>query len=784
MIRQLGNVWILDTENTSYVMRLLETGQIEHLYYGERLDIETEEEVDSLYEKHAFAPGNTNFFDGEHGTFSLEDMRLEMSSHGKGDIREPFVEVIHADGSFTSDFLYDHCSIEKGKRALRTLPSSYEEEYTVDELTLVLVDKSYRLTLELHYAVFEQRDVITKYARFVNTSEEEVCLTRLMSNQLDFETSGMVLTTFNGAWAREMNRHDHLVTAGKHVNSSFAGTSSSRANPFVMISLPDTTEDAGMCIGVNLVYSGNHYEALEVNSFGKTRFINGINPQSFAFYLEPGMEFEAPESVMTFSKAGFGGMSRNMHDFVRSCIVRGTWKKKGRPVLLNSWEAAYFDIDESKLLKLAKAGKDVGVELFVMDDGWFGHRNDDKSSLGDWFVNKKKLPKGLDGLCKKVNELGLDFGIWVEPEMVNVDSELYAAHPDWVIDIPGKPHSEGRNQRILDLCNDEVVDYLIEAMTEVFSSANIVYVKWDMNRIFSDYYSRTLSPKHQREVGHRYIMGLYRMMRTLTERFPEILFEGCAAGGNRFDLGILSYFPQIWASDDTDAVYRVNAQTNYSYGYPMNTVTAHVSACPNHQTLRNTPLTTRFNVAAFGVLGYEVNLCELKKEELEEIRTQISLYKQWREILQFGDFYRGRNGNIHEWTCVSKDKKNAVGLLMQELVQPNTVFEQYYAKGLDEHLLYKFSNRNLRYNIKEFGDLINTAAPIHVKKDSLLHNLIAKFVTMPGETECYVTKGKTLMGGVKVKQAFGATGYNEEVRFFQDFGSRIYFMNEVIVDEE
>ena len=473
-------------------------------------------------------------------------------------------------------------------------------------------------------------------------------------------------------------------------------------------------------------------------------------------------------------------MSQNMHHFVKECIVRGRWKNKIRPVLLNSWEASYFDINESKLLKLAKAGKDVGIELFVMDDGWFGKRDDDKSSLGDWHVNRKKLPNGVEGLCKKVNDLGLDFGIWVEPEMVNVDSELYRAHPDWVMDIPGKPHTEGRNQRILDLANPEVVDYLIAQMEKVFSSANIAYVKWDMNRIFSDVYSRYLPADRQGETAHRYILGLYRMMKTLTEEFPDILFEGCSSGGHSCDLGILSFFPQIWASDDTDAVYRANGQTGYSYGYPMNTVSAHVSACPNHQTLRTAPLETRFNVAAFGVCGYECNLCDMKKEELSEIKNQIEIYKNWRDVLQYGDFYRGRSGNIHEWTCVSRDKTKAVGMIMQELVEPNKQFEQYFPKGLDKKVKYIFSNRDLKYNIKYFGDLVNTASPIHIKQDSLMHNIVSKFVKMQGEKEEYIASGSTLMSGVKLTQGFAATGYNEETRFFQDFGSRIYFMEEYI----
>ena len=778
MIRQLDKVFILDTKNTTYCFQVLESGHLEHLYYGKKLRIDEADDVKSLAEKQAFPPGNSNVYDAKFQSLSLENMRLEMSSYGKSDIREPFIEVIHADGSYTSDFLYETAVIKKGKEPLETLPSSYEDNGELQELTVFLKDKQYGLTLELHYGVFEDRDVISRSAKFINTSDEVVKLTRLMSTQLDFEDAGYILTTFNGNWAREMYRHDALVGIGKMVNASYAGTSSNRANPFVMLSTQGTTEDTGLCYGFNLIYSGNHYEAVEVNSHGKTRIVTGINPQSFCFMIEPGQKFESPEAVMTVSCEGYNGMSHHMHEFVRECIVRGEWKKKVRPVLLNSWEAAYFDIKESKLLKLAKAGKEAGIELFVMDDGWFGTRNDDKQSLGDWHVNKKKLPGGLKSLCDKVNALGLDFGIWVEPEMVNTESGLYKAHPEWVMEIPGKPHSEGRNQRILDFANPEVVDFITEQMTNIFSSANISYVKWDMNRIFSDYYSQYLKPEQQGEVAHRYMMGLYRLMKTLTERFPHILFEGCASGGNRFDLGILCYFPQIWASDDTDAIYRAKGQTGYSYGYPMSVVTAHVSACPNHQTLRMTPLATRFNVAAFGVLGYECNLCDMKKEEVAEIKEQIALYKKWREVLQFGTFYRGRSGKLHEWTCVSPDKSKAVGMIVQELVEPNTHFEQYFAKGLDENKKYHFYNIEKKRDVKPFGDLVNTISPVHIKYDSLVHKAIDKFVKMPGEKEDYTSYGNVLMSGVKLQSAFGGTGYNENTRYFQDFESRLYFMEE------
>ena len=779
MIRRLDNVFVLDTRNTTYIFRVMESGHLEHLYYGKRIAVYCASDAISLFEKQSFSSGSSIMYSNEHTNLALENTRLEMSSYGKGDLREPFVEITYSDGAYTSDFLFDSASINEGKTPLMTMPSSYEDNGTVHELTVTLKDRSYGTTLELHYAAFEDRDVITRSAKLINTSDSAINLRRLMSAQVDFEDDGYVFTTFNGNWAREMYRNDTKVVSGRCTNYSYAGTSSSRANPFVMLSRPETTEDTGLCYGFNLVYSGNHYECVEIGTHKKTRFVSGINPASFSFVIDVGDSFETPEAVFTVSCGGYNGMSQNMHTFVRECIVRGEWKKKPRPVLLNSWEAAYFDINESKLLKLAKAGKDVGIELFVMDDGWFGERDDDKRSLGDWYVNEKKLPGGVKRLADKVNALGLDFGIWVEPEMVNVDSNLYREHPEWVIEHPEKHHSEGRTQRILDYTNPAVVDHMIEEMTKIFSSANISYVKWDMNRIFSDYYSQYLPKDRQGEVAHRYVLGLYRIMRTLTERFPHILFEGCASGGNRFDLGILAYFPQIWASDDTDAIYRVKGQTGYSYGYPMSTVTAHVSACPNHQTLRMTPLSTRFDVAAFGVLGYECNLCDMRSEELKEIKAQIALYKQWREILQFGHFYRGRSGNLYEWTCVSEDGKRAVGMILQVLVEPNSSFAQFFPRGLVEDKRYHFYSFEHKVGIKLFGDLVNMISPIHIKYDSILHNVIAKFVKMPGEVEDYTTSGGVLMGGVKLKGAFAGTGYDENTRFFSDFATRMYFIEEV-----
>ena len=616
------------------------------------------------------------------------------------------------------------------------------------------------------------------YANMYNKSEATVEIDRLLSTQVDLPEGEYVFTSFNGAWAREMNRRDQLCKAGLHINHSVTGTSSNRANPFVMVSKPDASETYGECYGFNLVYSGNHYEALEVSQYGSSRFINGINPKGFGWKLGPNTTFTTPEAIMTYSKKGHRLLSLNMHHFVREHIVRGTWKYKERPILLNNWEATYFKFNESKLLKLASKAKELGVELFVMDDGWFGKRDDNTSSLGDWTVYEKKLPSGIKELAKKIHNLGLDFGIWVEPEMVIEDSECYRLHPEWAVTVSGeagiRPHSEGRNQMILDLANPEVVDYLYTSMETIFASGDINYVKWDMNRIFSDCYSRTLSADRQKEFSHRYVIGLYQLIERLVTRFPNILFEGCSAGGNRFDLGMLSYMPQIWASDDTDAMERSVIQEGYSYGYPQSTYTNHVSSCPNHQTLRVTPIETRYNMACMGILGYECNVCEIDKEEEEAIRKQIELYKLWRKVYQYGDFYR--NGENGDFIIVSPDKSRAVATLLQHHNRANVGTQLLKLSGLDREKKYHFYNIPGKVDVKCFGDLINTMAPIHVKKDSLTHNVIAKYVKLHQELEEYHCQGSVLEAGVRLKQVYSGTGYNEQVRVFGDYASRMYYI--------
>ena len=778
MIKKLSGereAFLLLTEHTTYALMIAPSGHPVHLYYGAKLDADSADDLLPLCEKRAFEPGNAIVYSEEHPTTALEDMCLEMSSPGHGDVREPFIELVKPNGSRSCDFTYDGCVIDDAPPHLRDLPTSYREDGKGEHLCLTLKDGD--LTLELHYYVYADCDVITRCARLINNGSEPVELLRLMSLQLDLYGAGWAVTLFRGAWAREMNKCTIPLPGGKIVNESRTGCSSNRANPFFMLHSADATESCGDVYGFNLIYSGSHYSAAEVNAYDKTRVVSGVQPQGMRFILSGGESFESPEAVMTFSPLGFTGQSVNMHRFVRTHIVRGEWKDKERPILLNSWEASYFNISERSLVSMAKTAKELGVELLVMDDGWFGERSDDTSSLGDWDANPKKLPGGLKSLCKKINAAGLDFGIWVEPEMVNVQSKLYEAHPDWAMAVPGQLHSEGRHQRILDLCNPAVVDHLIKKLSEVFSSANIRYVKWDMNRIFSDVYSPYLPPERQGETAHRYILGLYRLMSALCKAFPHILFEGCASGGNRFDLGILSYFPQIWGSDNTDALCRAHIQEGYSYGYPLSCVASHVSASPNHQTLRETLLETRFHIAAFGVLGYELDVKDMFRVQRIQMKSQILLYSVWREVFQTGQFYRGRYGNLHEWTVVSPDQSRAVGLIFQELTQPNPPSEYYRPQGLDPDRTYRLYNISGKVNVKLFGSLINTMSPIHVRQDSFVHNIIARTYRLGQEKEEFTAKGRLLMqSGARLKPAYGGTGFNEETRLFPDFASRMYFM--------
>ena len=810
MIKQLGNLFVLETENSSYIFRVLDSGHLEHLYYGRKVTIQVEEDAEYLYPTRAFLPGNHAAYSEEYNTLSLESLCQEVSSLGKGDYSVPFVDVVCADGSRTCDFRFCSARIGSGSpdEDADGLPHSWagDSGKTPQSLTVTLKDEEQKLSLEIAWYLYEECDVITRTAKIHNDSEGDVRLEAFTSAQLDFPTRGttdrgMIFTTFTGGWAREMQRNDHHLTSGRYVSESLLGASSSRANPFCMLRREASSEDYGEVYGFNLIYSGNHRESVEVTS-GRIRFMTGIHPQGFEWQLKPGDDFSAPEAVFSFSGKGMNGLSHNMHDFVREHILRGPWAKKPRPVLLNSWEACFMDISEKRLTRFARAAKTAGIELLVMDDGWFGKRTDDTSSLGDWKPDSNKLPGGVNGLCKKINDIGLDFGIWVEPEMVNVDSDLYRAHPDWALEIPGHPHSEGRTQRVLDLTRPEVVDHLIEVMSELFGSADIKYVKWDMNRNFTDVFSSSRPAEEQGKVAHLYMIGLYRLMKTLTERFPQILFEGCASGGNRTDLGILCYFPQIWGSDNTDALCRAEIQNGYSYGYPLSVIGSHVSGVPNHQTLREAPLSSRYAVASFGLLGYECNLPDMSAEDQKAIAKQVAFYKQWREVYFSGTFYRGRrfsgtlgglgNGGMKdrggddaacdtmEWTVVSRDGTRAVGFIMQKLSIPNLPEQYYLPKGLDPDRRYSFTNIQEKHNIKVFGSLVNTVSPVHIKQDSITHELISRFVKLDGEEEKVTAFGDAIMAaGIHLHPAYAGTGMDENVRLFRDFYARLYFMERI-----
>lgn len=757
--------WHLSTKNTSYLFGLTDSGHLEHLHYGAKLGT-----FDPML-LHEKMPYPTGLLLDEETKISLEDLPLEFSTYGKGDIREAMVEIETADRNRVSDFRYVEDKVLDQPYASVNLPWAYGESKTIEITTK---DETSGLTLILSYQVYEHCDVIARSCRLVNTSDKTVHVHRLLSAQLDLDRNDLLWRTFDGHWAREREMHEKELNSGILINDSKTGISSNRHNPLVILREKDCDEHHGVCFGLNLVYSGNHATIGEVNAYGKSHVVWGINPHSFEIDLLPGETLESPQAVMTFSDQGLNRLSSQFHTFINTHLIPRRWRNVPRPVLINSWEATYFNFNESKLMKLAKTAADVGIELFVLDDGWFSKRNNDLSSLGDWSVNLKKLPGGLKRLSQKIHGLGLQFGLWVEPEMVSPDSDLYRSHPDWAITIDGRKPTMGRHQLVLDCANSDVQDYLIHTFSEIFASAPIEYIKWDMNRNLSD----LRDGSH----AHRYIMGLYRVLRELTSTFPDILFESCASGGNRFDLGMLAYMPQTWTSDNTDALCRIDIQDATSQGYPLSTMGAHVSAVPNHQTQRVTPLETRFQVACFGVLGYELNLNELSSESLRSILAQVTFYKEYRELFQFGMFYRispKDQTNLTDWMVVNDDRSQAILLHFQDRAIANPTTQTLHPVGLDPESLYDFSNRPFDIDIGLFGDLINMVSPVRIKPDSLLHTVVRKMKVLHTEIEHGISDGKSLMAaGIKLKQS-NVGGFSDETRIFPDGASRLYLFRKI-----
>lgn len=784
MIQYLSEnkVFHIQTKNTSYVMKLYPTLHLGHLYYGDVLS--EKQDFQALEIGFDIEVGNQVIYDETDKTFNLNQAFLEMSTYGKGDFRDPMLHLRFGDGSRLSDFVYQSHQIIAGKPHFPEMPqTNFSDEPTQETLVITLVDQARKLSCDLYYTPFIMQDTIARRMVLRNNSDELVVIEKAMSMGLDMLNQDYEAYSFDGAWIRERQITQHPLRYGILKFDSKKGVSSNDHNPYVVVKQKHTDEVNGNCYGFSLIYSGNFETTLEVSPHNIVRVLMGINSFDFFMDLEPNGHFVTPEVLLSFSKNGLSRLSQNLHETVKKNIIPKHWQNKSRPILINNWEATYFDFNEKKLIKLAKEAKKLGIELFVLDDGWFGKRNDDTSGLGDWVVNRKKLPSGITGLAKKINTIGLDFGIWVEPEMVNPDSTLYREHPEWAVKHPLFKESYGRNQLVLDLTNQEVRTYIIDAMDKLFRSANITYCKWDMNRNFSDVYSSKLPVSSQGAFFHLYTLGLYEILETLTSRFPNILFESCASGGNRFDLGMLYYMPQTWTSDNTDGYERLKIQYGTSYCYPPSTMGAHVSQIPNQQTLRQVPLESRFNTAIFGLLGYELDLTELTPYEKKVVKKQIEYYKEHRDLLQFGTFYRYQSpfeGNDTIWSSVSEDQNEAIVGVYKTLALPNQGLEKIVISGLKDDQLYEITVREEYFNLSFFKGLVKHALPIKLNSNGILFHLLQNRYLMKKETEQIRSYGKTLnQFGFVPKQNFIGSGYNESIRLMGDFGSRIYYIKAI-----
>ena len=772
MITEKDGVFRLGTDHTSYWFRVTQFGHLEHIWYGPRLP--EAQGVEPLEFKHTAMFGSTVIYDESDQTYCLDSLPLEWSGVGKGDYRHSPIEAIMPDGTFVSDFVYESHEIRPGHVPMAQLPTAYGGEGECESLIITLREKLGAVVLRLFYTVYPGCDTLTRRVEIENLAESPLTLRRFMSLMVDLPGLGLTMSTFDGGWSKEAHRHDREVQYGRYVNDSTTCSSSNRHNPGFLLAEQGAGEDHGRVYGFNLVYSGSHYSAVEKSNHDLVRVMVGISPDCFQWELGKSETFSSPEAILTCSEKGYNGVSTQFHDFVNRHIVRGDWKGKERPVLLNNWEAHFFKFTQGRLLKLARQAKRLGVELFVLDDGWFGARNSDSAGLGDYTVNRRKLPAGLEGLGRKIRAMGLEFGLWVEPESVNEDSDLYRAHPDWAIRVPGRAPARGRHQLLLDLCSSAVRDYIVDKVRATIEAAGVTYVKWDMNRHMSDFFSPSLP--RQGELFHRYILGLYEVMGRIFGDKPEVLLETCSSGGNRFDLGMLCYSPQIWASDDTDPVERLEIQGGLSYLYPPSSWGAHVSSAPHQQTLRSTPLSTRFHVAAFGCLGYELDLKYLSPVEKKEVAAQIAWYKAHRRTLQFGRFTRNctAKGNKVCWQSVGEGEA-AVGFFQTR----STASEGYDIlplQGLEEGGEYTVETRPQGLRVKGFGALIHHILPVRLHPEGFLVRTADRHYMLPDCVERYEGTGAALMGGLQLNNQFVGSYYNEQTRLLGDFGSNMYLI--------
>lgn len=687
----------LHTRNTSYQMKRGNLDYLLHLYYGPTIG-----DTDMSYQIRQYDRGfSGNPYESRNErTFSLDAQPQEFSTQQQGDFRTSSIEVVNGDGSYSFHGKVTDHRILKGKYRLDTLPTVFAREGdTVDSLQITLADAVSRVQVVLLYSVFEEADVITRAVRVVNGGDRPIRLKKIMSVCMDFlNGSHMDLVSLPGRYGQErqverqhMNHHIHTI-------GSVRGSSSHQQNPFVILCDREATEDHGNCYGFSLMYSGNFLAEAELDQYDQLRLVMGIHPKQFDYALSPGETFEGPEVVMAFSGEGFTGLSHKYHDFYRSNLCRSKYVSEvQRPVLINSWEAAFMEFDDVKLLEIAKAARKMGVDLLVMDDGWFGKREDDNSSLGDWVVNQDKIRCGLDRLVEQINELGMKFGIWFEPEMVSEDSDLYRAHPDWAMEIPGRRGVRSRNQLALDMSRKEVQDYLIGSINQILDHANVFYVKWDINRSLADIWSNALPADRQGEVYHRYILGLYRVMDGIIKTHPDILFEGCSGGGGRYDPAMLHYYPQYWVSDNNHPIDRLKLHYGTSFVYPVSTMGAHIS-----DSGKLVPLRTKAVVAMCGTFGYELDATHLTEEEQELCREQSDLFRKYYPLIFSGDYYRLTSpfepGNMTAWQHVSKDKRESLLSVVVTSLTCNGPQEYIRAKGLLPDAMYTVNGGEETYS--------------------------------------------------------------------------------------
>jgi len=702
----------LYNDSISYIIEVMENGMLKNVYYGKRIH----DRDDYSYQS------NDGFLMHEvcsiPSGLALQHQRQEYPAPGIGDFRESAFMVKQANGSHVSRFEYAYHTIYEGKKPLAGLPATYvEKKSEATSIDIVMYDNVTDTNLVLTYTIYNELPVITRSARFEQEGDETIILDKALSACVDFPDTDFEMIHLAGAWGRERQIKTRKLEVGVSAIGSIRGASSAEHNPFVALKRPHTTEFVGEVYGFSFVYSGNFLAEVEVSPHDITRVIMGINPYCFEWPLKKGESFQTPEVVMVYSDAGLNGMSQTFHKLYSTRLVRGNWRDKERPILINNWEATYFDFDEYKILRIATKAKEAGVELFVLDDGWYGERNIDDRSLGDWYPNKTKLPNGISGISREVEKLGLKFGLWIEPEMVNKNSDLYRAHPDWILSTPDRYESMCRTQHTLDYSRKEVVDYIFEMLDKLISESRISYIKWDMNRYMSEVFSKSVDADMQGTVMHRYILGVYDLYERLTSKYPDILFESCASGGARFDPGILYYSPQVWCSDDTDAGERMKIQYGTSLVYPIRSAGAHVSAVPNHQVGRVTPIDTRANVAFYGAFGYELDLNKLSDEELEQVKKQITYYKEHRRLFQFGTFYRILSpfeGKETSWIVVNEDKSEAIAGFYQSLNQVNGGWLKVKVVGIDPDTLYEVTYDDFTY--KMYGsEMMQIGIPVERK---------------------------------------------------------------------